>query len=83
MEYYFILARSVTHAQRIQRVLIKAGVRCQIDRAPRDITEQGCAYTVRLPRGELTTALVALGRERMDPVRIYLYQSGAYREVLS
>ena len=34
MDHYIIIARSVTYAQRMQRALARAGVRCQIFRAP-------------------------------------------------
>ena len=39
MEHYIILARSVTYAQRMQKSLGRAGIRCQIFRPPRDLTE--------------------------------------------
>jgi hypothetical protein len=81
VEYDLIIARSVTYAQRMQRTLAKAGVRCQIFRAPRDLTDRGCAYAVRLDPAELAPALVALHRESLDPVQIFLYQKGSYREV--
>lgn len=41
MEYYLILARSVTYAQRMQRTLGRTGIRSQIFRAPRDLTDLG------------------------------------------
>ena len=81
METYFILARSVTYAQRMQRALERAGVRCRISRAPRDMTDLGCAYTVRVAAPDLSRALLAIHRERLDPVQIFLYQNGLYREV--
>lgn len=81
MDHYLIIARSVTYAQRMQRALARAGVRCQIFRAPRDLTELGCAYAVRVATGDLTGALTALHRESLDPVQIFLYQRGLYREV--
>ena len=43
MEYDLILARSVTYAQRMQSVLNRIGIRSQIFRAPRDLTDLGCA----------------------------------------
>ena len=43
MDDYLILARSVTYAQRMQKTLSRAGVRNQIYRAPRDLTDLGCA----------------------------------------
>ena len=48
MDYYLILARSVTYAQRMQRALERVGLRCQIYRAPRELTDLGCAYAVQL-----------------------------------
>ncbi len=81
MDHYLIIARSVTYAQRMQRALARAGIRCQIFRAPRDLTELGCAYAVRVTVSDLTDALTALHRESLDPVQIFLYQRGLYQEV--
>lgn len=81
MEHYLILARSVTYAQRMQSTLERAGIRCEIFRAPRDLTDLGCAYAVRVAVRDLPPALPALHRASLDPVRIFLYQRGAYREV--
>lgn len=81
MEHYLIIARSVTYAQRMQKALARAGVRCQIFRAPRELTEAGCAYAVQVRTEDLTRALTALHREFLDPVQIFLTQNGLYREV--
>ena len=81
MDYYLILARSVTYAQRMQRALERAGIRCQIFRAPRELTDLGCAYTVRLAVPDLTQALTVLHREALDPVQIFLNQRGIFQEV--
>ena len=50
MEYYLILARSVTYAQRMQKTLDRAGIRCRIFRAPRDLTDLGVRMLFKLPR---------------------------------
>lgn len=81
MEHYLIIARSVTYAQRMQRTLNRAGIRCQIFRAPRDLSDAGCAYAVRIQAADLAAALPALHRESLDPVRIFVAQRGVYREV--
>ena len=62
MDHYLIIARSVTDAQRLQRVLARAGIRCQIFRAPRELTELGCAYAVRVAVSDLTAALTTISR---------------------
>lgn len=81
MEHYLIIARSVTYAQRMQRALQRAGIYCRIYRAPRELTELGCAYAVELPAADLAAALQILYREQLAPVQIYLSQRGYYREV--
>ena len=81
MEHDLILARSVTFAQRMQKALDRAGIRCQIFRAPRDLTDLGCAYAVQIAPVELGRALTVLHRAGLDPVQIFRYQFGQYREV--
>ena len=81
MDYYLILARSVTYAQRMQFALERADIRCQIFRAPRELTDLGCAYAVRLAAADLADALTVLHREALDPVQIFLNQRGVFREV--
>ena len=72
MDDYLILARSVTFAQRMQKALSRAGVRNQIYRAPRDLTDLGCAYVVRIG---------PLNREGLGPLRVYGRQGTAFREM--
>lgn len=81
MEHYLIIARSVTFAQRMQKALARGGIRCQIFRAPREVTDLGCAYALQIDRTDLVPALTLLRKERFDPVQIYLEQQGLYREV--
>ena len=81
MEHYFILARSVTFAQRMQKLLERNGIRCQIARAPRDMTDLGCAYTVRVAAENLPAALTILRGTSLAPVQIFSYRLGQYREV--
>ena len=82
MEYDLILARSVTYAQRMQRALNRAGIRSQLFRAPRDLTDLGCAYAVQIQAADLSRALTALHRASLDPVQIFMtQQKGLYREV--
>jgi hypothetical protein len=48
VEHYLIIARSVTHAQRMERALERAGIRAQLFRAPMELTNRGCAYAVQI-----------------------------------
>ena len=81
VEYDLILARSVTYAQRMQRALNRAGIRSQLFRAPRDLTDLGCAYVVRISPYDLGAALPLLRREGLGPLRIYVQRGGDIQEV--
>ena len=48
MEFCMITFRSVTPAQRAERLLKEAGVDCTIQRTPRWMSEQGCGYSLRV-----------------------------------
>lgn len=81
MEHYLMIARSVTYAQRMQGALDRAGIRCQLFRAPRELIDAGCAYAVRIEVPDLAAALPVLYRESLYPVQIFVTQRGFYREV--
>ena len=81
MGYYLIIARSVTYAQRRQRTLGRIGIRSQIFRAPRDLTDLGCAYVVRIGPNDLTAALPALRREGLGPLQVYIQRGGDIQEL--
>ena len=53
MDYYLFAARSVTHAQRMARLLSDAGISAKIRRAGAAITERGCGYTLEIPRPKI------------------------------
>ena len=81
MEHYLIVARSVTYAQRMQRLLERAGIFHRIFRAPRELGTVGCAYAVQVRTSDLTAALEALYKANLAPVSVYLSQAGLYQEV--
>ncbi|MBQ9492528.1 MAG: DUF3343 domain-containing protein [Oscillibacter sp.] len=80
MDHYLILARSVTYAQRMQKVLDRAGITSRVYRAPRDLTSLGCAYALRIAPRDLREALLTLHREKLSPVQIFAYHRGVYQE---
>ncbi len=51
MDYYLFAARSVTHAQRMARLLSDAGISAKIRRAGAAITKRGCGYTLACRAG--------------------------------
>lgn len=80
MEQYWMIARSVTYAQRMERALTAAGIRTRIFRAPRELSNLGCAYAVELTGG-LHSALAILRSAGLYPTKLYLLQQGKYLEL--
>lgn len=81
MTHYLMIARSVTYAQRMQRILAREGIRTTIYRAPRELTDLGCAYAIRIAVSDFEQALLILRREAFYPVRVFWHQNGISREV--
>ncbi len=82
MSYYYITFRSVTFAQRGERVLQAGKVRCTLQRTPRWMEEQGCGYCLRLWTRELTPAVELLVREGVPFRKLYVQKAqGQLEEV--
>ena len=71
MGYAYITFRSVTHAQRGERILSGAGIRCAMQRTPRWMEEQGCGYCLRLRQQELARARELLANNGVQFRRSY------------
>ena len=82
MEFFYLIARSVTHAQRMARALERCGIRSGVMRAPAALTDSGCAYAVRVRRSQAEEARACLQREQLRPLHIYTRGEAGYREVI-
>lgn len=82
MFYYLIVCRSLTFAQRTAAILERSGIAAHILRTPKELTEKGCSYSVKIAEKRLKDALVALNRADLSPTHLYMTQGdGSYREV--
>jgi hypothetical protein len=80
MKTEFITFRSVTPAQRGQRVLQKAGLDVILQRTPRWMEERGCGYCLRLRPGDLLRAVELLRRENVAFSKVYATVGGDLEE---
>ena len=71
MKFYYITFRSVTFAQRGERLLEESGVRCSLQRTPKWMEEQGCGYALRIWTRDVSFAVELLNRGRIPIRRIY------------
>lgn len=82
MRFCLITFRSVTPAQRAERVLKEAGVDCSIQRTPRWMSEQGCGYSLRLRQNAVLQAASVLQEKQISYRKIYLHrENGVYEEL--
>lgn len=81
MSYYLLLSRSITHAQRMSRVLERAGITARFFRPSMGLTDRGCSYAVRIGEGSLPAAMERLRSEGLVPMRVFYAESdGSFSE---
>jgi len=72
MKYYYITFRSVTFAQRGEKILNGSGIRCALLRTPRWMEEQGCGYALKLWSNDVRGAVNLLRENKVQLRRIYV-----------
>ena len=72
MRFYYITFRSVTFAQRAEKLLAAAAVRCSLQRTPRWMEQQGCGYALRIWAREPETAVRLLRSHNIPMRRLYI-----------
>ena len=71
MKIYYFTFRSVTFAQRGERLLEEAEIHCSLQRTPRWMEEQGCGYALRVWTRDVRRAAEVLSRNRVPVRKIY------------
>ena len=72
MKFYYVTFRSVTHAQRGERLLQKEGIRCALLRTPKWMEQRGCGYSLRLWTDQIRTVLKILQTGKVPLGKVYL-----------
>ncbi len=71
MKWCLITFRSVTPAQRAERMLSERGIGCSLQRTPRWMQEQGCGYSLRVPVREISRVIVLMSGEKLPYRKVY------------
>ena len=71
MRFYFITFRSVTYAQRAEKLLNQRGYRVSLLRTPRWMEEQGCGYALKLWTNRISEAVQLLRENRIQMRKVY------------
>ena len=72
MYFYFITFRSVTFAQRAEKLLNQQGYRVNLMRTPRWMEEQGCGYALKLWTNDIAAAVRLLRESKIQLRRAYV-----------
>ena len=82
MDTCIITFRSVTPAQRGESLLQKMGIRCNLQRTPKVLAEQGCGYSLRVAAAQLPLAVETLKRKGIVYRKTYCLRGGNPEEVV-
>lgn len=80
MGLYYITFRSVTFAQRGEKLLARQNLRVSLMRTPRWMEEQGCGYALKLWTNDIGTAVQMLREARIQLRRVYAQQEDGQME---
>ena len=83
MKQYMITFRSVTYAQRGERVLQAGRIRCTLQRTPRWMEEQGCGYVLKLWTSDAIPAVDLLREKQLSLRRVYVQRGDGQLEELT
>ena len=68
---WLITFRSVTFAQKGERQLKKAGITCTMQRTPKELSERGCGYCLRIPGRNAMEAVEILREKQVSFGKVY------------
>ena len=84
MGLYYITFRSVTFAQRGEKLLARQNHRVNLMRTPRWMEEQGCGYALKVWTQDIADVVRLLREGRIQLRRVYIQrEDGTMEEVKS
>ena len=76
MKWIYITFRSVTYAQKAQRLLDREGIRGTLLRTPRWMEPRGCSYAIRLGLRERERVTALLGENGIPWEKCFGWDGG-------
>lgn len=82
MKIYYITFRSVTYAQRGERLLSENRYRSQLRRTPRWMEEKGCGYCLQMTAADILPPVLLLKSAGIPMRKVYVQkENGNLEEV--
>ncbi len=82
MSSVFLTSKSLTYAQRMERILRKSGISAHIERPGIEISERGCAYAVVVSEGYFAEVIDMLRHNNLLPVKAVVRDAAGGLRVL-
>ena len=82
MRMDLITFRSITPAQRGQKLLQRAGIGCALQRTPKRLAQQGCGYCLRLRPEDMERAVALLREQNVPLSKVYADYEGGPQELI-
>lgn len=82
MKYCLITFRSITPAQRAERLLHRRGYACSLQRTPKWMEIQGCGYSLRILNRDVPSCIAFLNEENIPYRKTYLLRENGVTEEL-
>ena len=80
MGLYYITFRSVTYAQRGEKLLSRQNLRVSLMRTPRWMEEQGCGYALKIWSEDIFTVIRFLRENKVQLRKVYAQQENGDME---
>ena len=77
---WLITFRSVTFAQKGQHILQTAGILCQLQRTPKELSRRGCGYCLRMSEKIAFYAVERFRQEQLPFEKVYALQANGQPE---
>ena len=77
---WLITFRSITFAQKAERLLKRENISCIMQRTPRELSQRGCGYCLRIRAWEAMTAAQLLQDNAITYGKIYAITDGGRPE---
>ena len=77
---WLITFRSVTFAQKGERQLKRAGITCTMQRTPKELSERGCGYCLRISGQNALAAVEILREKQVAFGKVYALTEGGRPE---
>lgn len=71
MKFHYITFRSVTFAQKAERALKRGGLECTMQRTPKELSQRGCGYCLKVRPGAIIRAKQILETDGLDYGKFY------------